>query len=121
MLHADPEPKPFEVGVHVGDQWDFGTLDVLEDHQREFAVALQPFGTFRVLFNAVLFGDQLSSKAAGAANFWKPPVKISCSGEPYLTSRISSRRTSRFAGITYINRSSGAVFQKETTMVRDGM
>ena len=35
----------------------------------------QPFGTFRVLFNAVLFGDQLSGKAAGAANFWKPPVK----------------------------------------------
>ncbi len=42
VLHAERKPQPLEARVHVGDQRDFRAFDVLEDHQREFAVALQP-------------------------------------------------------------------------------
>ena len=42
VLHAEPEPQPLEARVHVGDQRNLRALDVLEDHQREFAVTLQP-------------------------------------------------------------------------------
>jgi hypothetical protein len=41
-LHAEREPEPLEARMHVGDQRDVRALDVLEDHQRESAVALQP-------------------------------------------------------------------------------
>ncbi len=33
----------------------------------------QPFGTFRVLFNAVLYGDRLAAGATGDPDFWSPP------------------------------------------------
>ncbi len=33
----------------------------------------QPFGTFRVLFNAALFGGELAAGAAGDPEFWSPP------------------------------------------------
>ena len=42
VLHAERVAQPLEARVHVGDQRDLRALDVLEDHQREFAVALQP-------------------------------------------------------------------------------
>ena len=42
VLHAERVAQPLEARVHVGDQRDARALDVLEDHQREFAVALQP-------------------------------------------------------------------------------
>ena len=36
----------------------------------------QPFGTFRVLFNAALFAGPVSAQATGAKGFWtSPPVK----------------------------------------------
>jgi hypothetical protein len=34
----------------------------------------QPFGTFRVLFNASLFGGEVSARAMAASEFWKAPV-----------------------------------------------
>ncbi len=37
----------------------------------------QPFGTFRVVFNAVLFGGELAAKQWGTAGFWSaPPVSV---------------------------------------------
>ena len=42
VLHAEAEPQPLEARVHVGDQRHGRAFDVLEDHQREFPVALQP-------------------------------------------------------------------------------
>lgn len=34
----------------------------------------QPFGTFRVLFNAALFGRDVASQATGSPGFWSPPA-----------------------------------------------
>ncbi|MFB3070361.1 MAG: hypothetical protein ACE1ZF_06695, partial [Gemmatimonadales bacterium] len=33
----------------------------------------QPFGTFRVLFNAVLFGGEMAAGSHGSADFWAAP------------------------------------------------
>jgi hypothetical protein len=33
----------------------------------------QPFGTFRVVFNAALFGRDIAEGASGTAGFWSPP------------------------------------------------
>jgi len=33
----------------------------------------QPFGTFKVVFNAALFHGEVAAKAAGTAGFWQPP------------------------------------------------
>jgi hypothetical protein len=33
----------------------------------------QPFGTFRVVFNSVLFGGELAAAAVGDTAFWSPP------------------------------------------------
>jgi hypothetical protein len=35
----------------------------------------QPFGSFRVLFNAALFHGELAAKAAGTKGFWTPPTE----------------------------------------------
>lgn len=35
----------------------------------------QPFGTFRVLFNAVLFHGDLAARAASSRDFWTPPAE----------------------------------------------
>jgi hypothetical protein len=42
VLDAKTEPQPLEARVHVGNERDGRAFDVLEDHQREFPVALQP-------------------------------------------------------------------------------
>ena len=41
-LHPEREAQALEARVHVGDQRDVGALDVVEDHQREPVVLLQP-------------------------------------------------------------------------------
>jgi hypothetical protein len=34
----------------------------------------QPFGTFRVVFNAALFGGEAAARARGTPDFWSPPA-----------------------------------------------
>jgi hypothetical protein len=34
----------------------------------------QPFGTFRVVFNAALFGGEVAARARGTPGFWRAPV-----------------------------------------------
>jgi hypothetical protein len=35
----------------------------------------QPFGTFRVVFNAALFGRDIAESATGTPGFWSAPKK----------------------------------------------
>ncbi len=41
----------------------------------------QPFGTFRILFNAALFHGAVARAARGAEGFWKPPEEELAKGE----------------------------------------
>jgi Zinc carboxypeptidase len=41
----------------------------------------QPFGTFRMLFNAALFHGAVAASAKGTPGFWTPPPRAASSGE----------------------------------------
>jgi hypothetical protein len=78
-----PQGSPLRSGYLLGEKYLQGYAAALDVKHGDGHVLLigfrpqwrgQPFGTFRVLFNAVLFGGELSSKATGAASFWKAPV-----------------------------------------------
>jgi hypothetical protein len=42
----------------------------------------QPFGTFRVVFNAALFGRAIAERAAGTPGFWTAPKPAPPLGGP---------------------------------------
>ena len=74
-------------GYLLGEKYINGYAAALDvKHERGHVVLIgfrpqwrgQPFGTFRVVFNSVLFGRELASKAKGTPGFWtspKPEVK----------------------------------------------
>jgi hypothetical protein len=42
----------------------------------------QPFGTFRVVFNAALFGSAVAEGATGSAGFWSAPKPLPTATQP---------------------------------------
>ena len=74
-------------GYLLGEKYIQGyaaALDVKHDRGHVVLIGFrpqwrgQPFGTFRVVFNAVLFGGEVAKNAKGSAGFWsmpKPAVK----------------------------------------------
>ncbi len=75
--------SPLRSGYLLGERHLHGYAAALDvRHGRGHVVLIgfrpqwrgQPFGTFRVLFNAALFGGEVSARAPVASEFWKPPT-----------------------------------------------
>jgi hypothetical protein len=77
-----PEGSPRLSGYLLGEKHIQGYAAALDVRHGSGHVVLigfrpqwrgQPFGTFRVVLNAALFGGQVAEKAKGAAGFWTAP------------------------------------------------
>ncbi len=76
--------SPLLSGSLLGEEHLHGNAAALDVHHGDGHVVLigfkpqwrgQPFGSFRVLFNAALFHGPHAAAAAGAPGFWVPPVE----------------------------------------------
>ncbi len=76
--------SPLLSGYLLGEEHLHGNAAALDVHHGDGHVVLigfkpqwrgQPFGTFRVLFNAALFHGPHAAAATGAPGFWVPPVE----------------------------------------------
>ncbi|NNM34896.1 MAG: hypothetical protein HKO53_17595 [Gemmatimonadetes bacterium] len=76
------EGSPLLSGYLLGEEHLQGYASGLEVHRGEGRVVLlgmrpqwrgQPFGNFRILFNAILYGGPLAEAAPGNPEFWSPP------------------------------------------------
>ncbi|MEE8524366.1 MAG: hypothetical protein V3T72_10580, partial [Thermoanaerobaculia bacterium] len=74
--------SPLLSGYLLGEEHLQGYASALDVHHGDGHVILlgmrpqwraQPFGTFRIVFNAVLFSSQLAAAAPGNADFWSSP------------------------------------------------
>ncbi|MEE2897453.1 MAG: hypothetical protein VX815_03210, partial [Gemmatimonadota bacterium] len=79
-----PDGSPLLSGYLLGEQHLQGQAAALDVRHGEGHVILlgfrpqwrgQPRGTFRVLFNAVLFHGALASESTGTDGFWEKPEK----------------------------------------------
>jgi hypothetical protein len=80
------EGSPLLSGYLLGEKYLQGEAAALDVRHGDGHVVLigfrpqwrgQPFGTFRVLFNAAIFHGPVASAAKGTAGFWARPVAIS--------------------------------------------
>jgi hypothetical protein len=80
------EGSPLLSGYLLGEKYLQGYAAALDvRHEKGHVVLIgfrpqwrgQPFGTFRVVFNAALFGGDLAKNATGTAGFWTSPKPIS--------------------------------------------
>jgi hypothetical protein len=78
-----PTGSPLLSGYLLGEKHLQGRAAALEVRHGKGRVVLigfrpqwrgQPFGTFRVVFNAVLFGGELAARPWGRAGFWTTPA-----------------------------------------------
>jgi hypothetical protein len=81
-----PTGSPLLSGYLLGEKHLQGRAAALEVRHGKGRVVLigfrpqwrgQPFGTFRVVFNAVLFGGELAARPWGRAGFWTTPADSS--------------------------------------------
>ncbi|MEM7582425.1 MAG: M14 metallopeptidase family protein [Acidobacteriota bacterium] len=78
-----PSGSPLLSGYLLGEKHLQGYASALDVHHGKGHVILlgmrpqwrgQPFGTFRILFNAALYGSQLADLAAPESKFWSSPA-----------------------------------------------
>ncbi len=76
--------SPLLSGYLLGEQYLKGFAAALDVRHGDGHVVLigfrpqwrgQPFGTFKILFNAALFHGELAARAAGTPGFWTPPAE----------------------------------------------
>jgi hypothetical protein len=86
--HVD-KGSPLLSGYLLGEEHLHGNAAALDVHHGDGHVLLigfkpqwrgQPFGSFRVLFNAALFHGPHAAAATGEPGFWTPPVEKSEKG-----------------------------------------
>lgn len=86
-----PSGSPRLSGYLLGEKYLNGNaaaLDVKHGRGRVVLIGFrpqwrgQPFGTFRVVFNAALFGRDAADGAVGTPGFWTPPKPAAESGGP---------------------------------------
>lgn len=84
LAKYETEGSPLLSGFLLGEEHVQGYASALDVNHGDGHVVMigfrpqwrgQPFGTFRVLFNAALFHGELAAAADGTAGFWTPPVK----------------------------------------------
>jgi ribosomal protein S18 acetylase RimI-like enzyme len=82
--------SPLRSGYLLGEKYLHGYAAALDVHHGDGHVLLlgfrpqwrgQSFGTFRVLFNALLFGGELAKGKHGQPGFWESPKKANKEGE----------------------------------------
>jgi ribosomal protein S18 acetylase RimI-like enzyme len=75
--------NPLRSGYLLGEKYLQGHAAALDvKHGRGHVLLIgfrpqwrgQPFGTFRVLFNAALFGGEVAARTAATSEFWKAPA-----------------------------------------------
>jgi hypothetical protein len=85
------EGSPLLSGYLLGEKYIQGYAAALDvKHERGHVVLIgfrpqwrgQPFGTFRVVFNAVLFGGESARTARGTPGFWTTPTTTQPSPSP---------------------------------------
>ena len=91
LMKYQDDGSPLLSGYLLGDQHLHGyaaALDVLHGDGHVVLIGFrpqwrgQPEGTFRVVFNAALFGGQLSAHAAGTGGFWTAPSESEMPAAP---------------------------------------
>lgn len=82
LAYYAKEGSPRLSGYLLGEKYIQGYAAALDvKHERGHVVLIgfrpqwrgQPFGTFRVVFNAALFGGDVAKSAKGGAGFWAMP------------------------------------------------
>ena len=81
--------SPLLSGYFLGEEHVQGYAAALDVEHGEGHVVLlgmrpqwrgQPFGTYKVLFNAALFSAEVAAEAADDGGFWEPPEEPSIHG-----------------------------------------
>jgi hypothetical protein len=89
LAKYEPSGSPRLSGYLLGEKYLNGNaaaLDVKHGRGRVVLIGFrpqwrgQPFGTFRVVFNAALFGRDMAEAAAGTPGFWTAPKPVATSG-----------------------------------------
>ena len=84
LLKYQRAGSPLLSGYLLGEEHVQGYAAALDVRYGEGHVVLlgfrpqwrgQPFGTFRALFNSVLFSEDVAEEASGSDGFWAPPVE----------------------------------------------
>jgi len=85
------EGSPLLSGYLLGEKYLQGNAAVLDvKHERGHVVLVgfrpqwrgQPFGTFRVVFNAAFYGRDVADHAKGTPGFWSAPKPAAAGGSP---------------------------------------
>ncbi|GAB5553872.1 MAG: M14 family metallopeptidase [Saprospiraceae bacterium] len=85
LAKYEPHGSPLRSGYLLGEKYLQGYAAALDVHHGEGHVILlgfrpqwrgQTFGTFRVLFNSILYGNDLAKGKHGDPGFWESPKKM---------------------------------------------
>ena len=95
------EGSPLLSGYLLGEKYLHGNAAALDvAHERGHVVLIgfrpqwrgQPFGTFRVVFNSVLFGHDVAAQAKGTPGFWSAPKHETVAQKPGAAAKADTAK-----------------------------